>query len=271
MPGLIINGLEVPVPGRKVINYQDDPRVRLAIGEDGMKRSPRLWWSGIRRIILHTTRGIPGGKDQRAQEIRPGAGPPTWHRLNIAEMWKRDDVYSGAHLVVDHDSTSYCLADLRREAAYHATTDNAYSIGVEIKQGGAGELYADQLEAAADVVDVITLFVGIQRQIPALYRGRPIQRLSEVGGCGRDVVGVFGHRDQTHRRGAGDPGDAIFEVLRRRGYEPWDFDAGDDLRAWKARQTKLGVLPDGVPGGATTASLRARGYAGGLWSCAPSP
>lgn len=262
MPGLIINGTSVPVPGRRVVSWRDDPLVRLKMPEDGRKR--RGGW--IRQVILHTTRGIPGGKDRRAQVIRPGRGLTSWSRVNLARMWADDERNSGAHLVVDFDATIYCLADLAAEATFHATTSNDASVGIEIKQGGDAELYADQLAAMADLVDVITFELGIQRQLPSVYRGRPFRRLSEGGDRGVDVVGVFGHRDQTARRGAGDPGDAALAALADRRYEAFDFDAGEDLEVWRDRQRMLGLKPDGVPGPATTLALLRRGFGGGLWT-----
>lgn len=266
MSGLVIGGRIVPVLGRRVISWHDDSRVRLAIGEDGRARRER--W--IRQVILHTTRGIPGGKDRRAQVVYAGAGRSTWDRLNLAEMWRRDELYSGAHLVVDHDATVYCLADLELETAFHATAANDSSVGIEIKQGGDAELYEEQLAAVVDLVNVITAELGIQRQIPHLYRGRPLKRLDEKGGRGADCVGVFGHRDQTNRRGAGDPGDPIMERLAAAGYEPHDFERGGDLEAWRGRQCLLGLAADGVPGPGTVSALRARGFAGGLWRCPPA-
>jgi hypothetical protein len=264
--GLIMDGRVVPVPGRRVVSWKDDPLVRLKMSEDGRRRSPI---AKVRQVIIHTTRGIPGGKDKRAQVIRPGLGPSTWSRLNLAKMWADDDRNSGAHYVVDFDGTIYALADAVTELTYHATTANPVSVGIEIKQGGDAELYAEQLEAVADLVDVLTLELGIQRQIPSRYRHRPFERLAEMGGGGRDVVGVFGHRDQTARRGAGDPGDEIYAVLARRGYERLDFEAGEDLLRWKERQAILKVPADGVPGPATTAALARRGFKGGLWMCPP--
>jgi hypothetical protein len=264
--GLVIGGRIVPVPGRLVRNWHDDSRLRLAMGEDGRARRGHA----IRQVILHTTRGIPGGKDRRAQVVYPGRGPGTWGRLNIAKMWRDDAEYSGAHLVVDHDETIFCLADLELETAFHATACNDTSVGIEIKQGGDAELYEGQLAAVVDLVNVITLELGIQRQIPHLYRGRPLKRLDEKGGRGADVVGVFGHRDQTARRGAGDPGDPVMERLAAAGYEPHDFERGGDLEAWRRRQSDLGVAADGVPGPDTVAALRARGFGGGLWRCPPA-
>jgi len=163
----------------------------------------------------------------------------------------------------------YQLADPATELAYHATTANSMSIGIEVKQGGDAELYAEQIGTAVDLCDFLTEQFGIQRQTQSVYRKRPIRRLAEHGGMGKDVVGVFGHRDQTARRGAGDPGDAIIAALVLDGYERFDFDADEDIKAWKERQAAHGIVPDGVPGPMTAASLKAAGYRGGLWTMPP--
>lgn len=267
MSGIIVAGKVVPVLGRHVVTWQDDPRVRLSMPEDGRKRQPGVW---IRQVILHTTRGIPGGSDHREQVIRPGRGQSTWAKNNIARMWADDDRNSGAHFVVDFDCTWYQLADPATELTYHATTANSMSIGIEVKQGGDAELYADQIGSAVDLCNVLTEQFGIQRQTQSVYRKRPVRRLSETGGMGRDVVGVFGHRDQTARRGSGDPGDAIIAALVLEGYDRFDFDADEDIKAWKERQAALGLVPDGVPGPMTAATLKAKGYGGGLWAMPPA-
>jgi hypothetical protein len=266
---LIVDGREVAVPGRRVVNFRDDPSIQLETPEDGRRRPPGAW---IRQIILHTTQGIPGGADKRDQLIIAGAGPSSWSKLNIADMWRRDDRYSGAHLVVDFDATIYCLCDLVRTMAFHATDANPMSIGIEIKQGRAqAELYMEQIEAVVDLVDAIASEVGIQKQIPGPYRGRPLRRLDEDGGKGRDMIGVFGHRDQTSRRGAGDPGDYVMARHAARGYEVFDFDAEEDLLTWAERQRSLGrgLTPDGIPGPATVKALKACGFGGGLWRRPP--
>lgn len=255
--GLVIRGSRVPVPGRTVTNFLDDPRYSLKLPEDGKaaRRHP------VQLVVLHTTKGIPGGKDRRPQDVRPGLGPNVDAELRCARFWSSSDLQSGAHLVVDFDGTIGCLADCADVVAYHAKAMNARSVGIEIYQGSAAELYAGQLEAVCDLVDVLTMTFGIQRQIPDKYRG-PLARLTSGGA---DVVGVVGHRDGDDNRGEGDPGNAIFEALAARKYERFNFAAGDDRAAWKERQARLGVAADGIPGPATRHALAAAGHAGGLW------
>jgi hypothetical protein len=261
----IIDGKKVPAPeGLTVVNYQDDKRLRLRIGQlgggnDGARR--RTHW--IRSIILHTTKGIPGGSDQRPQKILPGLGPNLGKEFDVAKFWATSTKSAGAALVVDFDGSIGQLHDLGVEAAYHTgNAVNDLSIGIEIYQGSDAELYSRQLEKVADLVDFLTVQFGIQRQIPSRYLG-PIDRLDEGGGV--DCVGVFGHRDITDRRGAGDPGDAIMQILAARGYEKFDFQRDEDIHVWAARQRLLKAKDDGVPGPVTTQFLREKGYRDGLW------
>lgn len=268
MPGLVINGKDVPVEGLSILNYRDAPRLRLRVGHvdggnDGRKRT-----ATPQSIILHTTKGIPGGSNKTPQTLRPGRGPHTRAEERVARFWSTDPRSSGAHMVVDADCSMACLADLELVEAYHASGPiNARSIGIEVYQDASGALWAEQLEAVADLVDALTLLFGIQRTIPDAYRGE----LERLRAGGRDFYGVIGHRDCTDTRGRGDPGDFIFEVLARRGYERRNLAAGEDLEVWKERQRELGVVADGIPGPRTCQALLARGYRGGLWALPPAP
>jgi N-acetylmuramoyl-L-alanine amidase len=264
--GLVVDGLRLAVPGVRVVNFLDDARLRLKIGEDGTLR-PR--GARVQAVVLHTTRGAPDSDDHRAQQLRPGAGPSTRAGFEVVADWTADHRCAGAHLVIDFDGVVYCLADLVREESFHATSVNARTIGIELKQGRDCELYAEQLSVMARVVDWITADLGIQRQIPDRYRG-PVERL-EAGGA--DFYGVFGHRDQTDRRGEGDPGDLAMAELGTRGYERFNLRAGDDREVWRKRQAALGFGAadcDGIPGPKTVDALRRRGYQAGLWACPPS-
>jgi hypothetical protein len=266
MPGVVINGKAEAVPGLACSSWLDDPTLRLKAGEDCRRRFTR--W--IRGIVLHTTKGIPGGRDQRAQEIRPGLGAPVGAGLRTARFWSGDGRNAGAHLVVDFDGSVACLADLQTEAAYHAGEVNEVTIGIEIYQGGAAELYAGQLDVVVALLDWLTARFGIQRQMPLAGKRDLVRRIA-VGA--KDVVGIYGHRHVTTNRGPGDPGDAVFERLARAGYEAFDFDEGEDLARWKRRQEELGLDPehcDGIPGPGTTALLRAAGHPHGLVVARPA-
>lgn len=259
---LVIDGKSENVAGLHAISYLDDPNIpRLSKGRDARPRSTR--W--IRGIVLHTTKGIPGGRDKRRQEIRPGFGPGGDRGERVARYWSSDPKQSGAHLVADFDGLITQLADLQLECAYHAGPVNDVTIGIEIYQGGDAELYESQLDVTVHLIDFLTRRFGIQRQMPFEYDG--VQPRLEAGG--RNVVGVYGHRDVTGTRGHGDPGDAIFDHLRAAGYEGNDLRSNNDLRRWENRQKLLGIDSDGIPGPATVRALAAAGRKHGMWVARP--
>lgn len=270
-----MGGRVVPVPGIDVVNYLDDPRLRLAPG-DRRARSPRER-SWVHLFVKHTTGGIPGGSDLRPQLIVPGLGKSTGGGGRVVASWTHDvQRPGGAHLVVDQDGRAYCCADLLLEAAYHAQAANGVSVGVEDVQGHArAELYQGQLDASAALVVALCRMmpVPVQLQVPARYSGGPSRRLVRSQQRAvplADVVGIVGHRDLTASRGSGDPGDASIAALVAAGCEALDLDAGEDLAVWKIRQVKLGVAPaDGVPGPATVEAIRRSGRPSGIWRDLP--
>jgi hypothetical protein len=260
---VIVAGAPEEIPGLHTVSWLDHPQLRLRQGEDYRPRNPSTW---IRQVILHTTKGLPGKAGDPAQTIRMGLGAPVNAGERCALYWSQDGRHAGAHLVVDHDGTIACCADLHADAAYHAGSVNERSIGVEVYQGAHAELYLGQLQAVVTLCDWLTRRWEIQRQIPTHYEGRPIGRLEEGGD---DCVGVFGHRDVTATRGPGDPGDMVFYLLHQAGYERLDFSRGEDLGTWKSRQLGMGIAsPDGIPGPVTVARLRA-GRPAGLWVVRP--
>lgn len=274
MAGLIIDGKEIDVPEVSIRNFKKEPKLALRVGRSDGANDGGVRTLPVSLVVLHTTKGIPGGKDLREQVIKPGLGPNTQAEDRTATFWSTDPTPSGAHIVVDHDGTAACLADLSTVCAYHAGQFevNNRSIGIEIFQGSDAELYAGQLDAVRKIVDVITEHFGIQRQIPSSYNNSPIHRLV-IGG--RDLIGVVGHRDVSDQRGKGDPGDAIMATLATNGYEKFDFIAGRDKETWITRQTiinaelKRRAFPtqltvDGIPGPQTTNALRYLGYSNGL-------
>lgn len=251
--------LEQP-PGLTCISWLDNPELRLKLGSDAARRRPNTLVHGI---VLHTTKGIPGGPDLRPQEIRAGRGPHVDAGLRCARFWSGSDKMAGAHLVVDFDGVVACCADLRTEAAFHAGAVNQLTIGVEIYQGSSAELYSDQLDAVVVLVDWLTRRFQIQRQIPDRYRGDPLKRIVDSMGAG--FWGVYGHRDCDASRGSGDPGSAIFRRLGAAGYEDFDIDAREDVDVWKGRQQRFGLVADGMPGPKTAAALLVAGKPHGLW------
>lgn len=274
MPGLIINGQVVEVEGLNIINYIDNPSLRLNIpGNNGrLRRADET----VRAITLHITGGPDDKKYRDAQEdyIKPGFGP-SGKAIGIINYWKKN-VTAGAHIVLDFDGTIYCVADLNKAVTYHATCVNWCTIGIEQCRGTDGYMYEDQLQTTVKLVDALTRLFRIQRQFHKPYRAyKPVSRLTSKGGAGRTFYGVFGHRDQTDGRGPLDPGDPIFTRLEAAGYEGFDFQNQEDILIWKTRQQQLidtqylTEAPDGLPGYNTNQALEASGFKYGLWIARP--
>jgi len=259
--GVIIKGTDIEVPGLVIQNFKDDPKLGLK-RNDGRKR-PNTW---IRGIVLHTTKGIPGGRDKRPQDVRPGLGPDTKRDEKVAKMWSLDSRNAGAHLIVDFDASWVCTCDLQEFAAYHAGNVNDVTIGIEIYQGGKAQLYEEQLASVVTMVDFLTKTFSIQRQVHWPYKRRAIDRGLHRG---MDMVCVYGHRDCSNRRGEGDPGNAIIQMLIDNGYEAYDFSKNEDKKVWAQRQSSLGLTADGVPGPATARALLDQGKPHGLWISRP--
>jgi hypothetical protein len=263
---IVVAGQRVEIPGLTSICYLDEPRLRLRKAEDMARRL----LPEVRGIVLHTTKGIPGGADQRPQVILPGIGSPVDAGVRCARYWSTSKTAAGAHLVVDFDGTVSCCADLLLEAAFHAGPVNQVTIGIEIFQGGNAEMYAGQHEAVLTLVDWATRRFGVQRQVPDRYRGFPLTRLGFTGARGKDYFGVYGHRDVSANRGAGDPGSPIMTLLQRAGYEGADVGAYADLALWRPRQAALGIEPaDGIPGPHTRDQLEMVGRPHGMWLWRP--
>jgi hypothetical protein len=251
--GLLINGERYPVDGVNVVSPNDTPWSHLSPG-DG---KPRTRWPT--QVILHKT------KADDPEHVVPGAGP-YGRAERVAKFWQDDPAHSGAHLVVGGDYTA-CLADLVRFEAWHANQANERSIGIEHCEEAGGIVHELVLAAGMRVCLKIAEVCGIQLQVPRGYSGKPLRRFADGGST---LVGFFGHRDVSDRRGRWDPGERIFGMLINAGAETFDFDAGEDLVVWKARQVELNrrghnLVVDGVPGPATTAALRAEGYRGGVF------
>lgn len=261
---VIVNGQPEEIPGLRTRSWMDDARIkRLRPGEDCRRRITK-WPRGI---VLHTTKGIPGGQDRRPQVLRPGLGPNVDAGVRCTRYWSGNGKAGGAHLIVDQDGEITCCADLLLDVAYHAGIVNEVTIGVEIYQGSDAELYEDQLGYVVKLCDWLTRRFGIQRQIPSAYRGGPLKRLVQT--AGKDFVGVYGHRDCDANRGQGDPGSFVFDRLRTAGYEAWDLEARADMAAWAMRERTIGLAPDGVPGPAVVAELARRGRPHGMWVARP--
>lgn len=270
MTGLLWAGQIVPIPGLTIAPPASHGGPAWAALDHGDYRQRPTPW--VRQLILHSTKGI------HPQPIRAGAGPGGTDKV-VADFWRRDEAHSAAQLVVDTDGSVACLCDLARVAAWHAEGSSPWSIGIEMYQLADGGLYEATLDATARLVVALCELAGIPQQMPrGPYRGAPLRRM-EVGAGearrnlgGPDLVGVFGHRDNTGRRGRGDPGDAIWQRLAALGFEGLDYDGLEDLLVGKRRQATLNAADaraghtyrpltvDGVCGPASIAAMRRHGY-----------
>lgn len=254
MSGLLIAGTLHQVPNVTIIGPHETKWAHLGIGDSRTRRGmPTM-------VILHTTKGA------WPQVIKPGKGP-VGRAERTAEFWIDDPTYSGAHIVCGSDGVSACLADLANTQAHHATVSNPYAIGIEIYQEAGGVIFEAALEAAVRICNAISDALLIQRAVPRRpYANKPIARLARDGGKG--CYGFFGHRDNTVRRGRGDPGEAVFDRLEADGYEVIDFETHEDLAIGARRQRKLLAMGerlavDGFFGPQSVAAMRRRGFRDG--------
>ena len=262
MSNIIVGGKEIEVPFN-VINFIDSSKCKL--GPRSYRKRGTEEQKALCCIVIHTSRGIPGGKDLRPQVLHGGEGPDTNAGPRMAKTWQEDlSKFGGSHLIIDQNGMIWQGCDLLTEAAYHCEAGNAYSIGIENVQGSDAGLYEAQIESNTQLVNWLTAQFGIQRQIQELpYKGPVACLAGKV-----NKYGTWGHRDLTLKRGSGDPGDYLLQALADAGYEEFSFDDGEDIETWKNRQGELGIAPnecDGIPGPATVAALKEAGYEDGIW------
>lgn len=259
--GLLVNDRIVPVVGLAITPPASHGGPAWARLDPGDYRQRSTGW--IRQIIVHTTGG------HWPQKLVPGAGK-AGHAQQIADMWSGADrgsgqrVHSAAQLIVDFDGSVACLCDLATAGAYHAEGSNPWSIGIEMSTYPDGSITEATLAATARLVDAMCYpMFPVPRQMPrGPYRNRPIDRMETGAGAtrrntgGPSCVGVFGHRDNTSERGAGDPGDLIWRELAAFGFERLDYDGMEDISVGKDRQSALNALGarltvDGIVGPAS--------------------
>lgn len=269
--GFVIRGKVAEVPGLVVQSWHDVAAYRLRIGvnhPDGYYCGPRT----VRGICHHTTKGIPGGSDLRPQIIKPGVGPHGGSDA-CARWWSTSPAAAGAAIVGDRDGTLVCLADLVYEVTYHCgSPNNGYSVGWEHYQDQDAGIWEATISSAVKGSIALSDLLDIPRQVHWPYLGHPVARLDKPGGA--DYRGHYGHRDASSRRGAGDPGDFIIEALINSGFEAFNVEKDEDLKAWRNRQAQLnaaGASPsltvDGIPGPATYKAMRQTGLLFG--GCTP--
>lgn len=279
MSGLLMNGRLVDVPGVRVLSPREEEWVYLD-GADHQLRD-NAW---PRQVTLHTTQGTWPHK------IVPTAPRAGSRAQQIARYWGLNNgIHGGAHIIVDGTLVA-CLADLVKVCAYHATSVNQFSIGIEMVQEPDGTIGSDTLDTTVKVVLTICRELGIPLQMDDRpYVNNSVIKRLRYAATARSVVGVFGHRqnawmepgwllpakraqwpDGYADRGRGDPGDEIFVRLKRAGAMSLNFDVFEDLTYWKAVQRSHGIGDDGVCGPGTVRALRATGmWSSGIFAEAP--
>lgn len=244
---ILIDGHQYEIPGLHSVCVDQD--VRLSVGpEDFCPRTSPT----ISLICIHTTVG------DEPVVFTAGAGPGG-NGLRYADIWKSDSGrHAASHFLCDSDGTVYNFLDIGKFAAYHATSINQISVGIELMQHKDGKVYEAAYKSCVQLCEWLTAQTGklsrlvVQKQFHYPHNGA-ISRLIRGG---RDCNGIIGHRDQSLDRGAGDPGDLIFKYLWQAGFEAMDFYREDDKDIWMLRQRMMGFeKADGVVGPKTVAKM----------------
>lgn len=254
-----VNGRDLDVDGAKIVTWLEDSRLRL----NGQRR--RTTWP--RQWTLHKT--IADYPEKIVQSVAQGG-----RALQTIQNWLGG--VDGAALVTDLDGVVYQLVDVATVETFHATASNPWSIGHETEELPDGT--TTEIAMRSTVISCLAgcSEVGIQWQMQTrgTYTGHPMPRMAEHGMTpgGPDMVGIFGHRMNTERRGKWDPGEVFWDMLDEAGVHEFDFSKDEDKSFWREIQSDLrqrGLLefdgePDGVPGPKTVAALRADGYVDGI-------
>lgn len=260
---IILGGEKIATPGIETISWLDDPNVPKAT--DGSRR--KNW---IRAIVLHTVKGKLGG-------LKPGIKSST-----RAETYATYQAHTSRDVswdyTIDTDGTVVVSNDPIEKYTWHAGDVNGFTLGIELVQDENGDVWQGQIDATVKFLDFVTRELAkrnhpIQRQVPITGSGAPVWGVVariEKDSDAKNVVGIYGHRNQTNTRGPGDPGDHIFNALLNAGYKGFNLDAKEDLVFWASTQRLLGIEnPDGVPGPKTALALKAAGHPHGLWVTRP--
>lgn len=260
---IVLNGQKIATPGLETISWLDDPKVPRATDT-----TPRTKW--IRSIVMHTVSGKVGG-------VRPGKAPPSNRAESYAKYQANTSRDVSWDYTIDVDGTIVVSNDPMVAYTWQATSVNPWTIGIEMVQESNGDVWEEQIAVTVKFLDFLTKSLAdlshpIQRQVPMDSLGKPVRgvipRIVDASQA-KSVVGIYGHRNQTTNRGAGDPGDPIFNALLLAGYKGFNLNNQDDITFWKGVQKMLGVTEDGVPGPGTATALKAKGYAHGLWVTRP--
>lgn len=214
MSALVIDGKRVDVPAlADTVTWLDSPKVPKAT--DGRRRAR----SAVKAVVVHTTKAHP-------VKVRPGSLASTKAEA-LARYQASTTRDVSWHFTVDFDGTVVQSADPATWTCWHAGHVNGWTVGIEMVQGDDGSLYEHQLAVTAALVAWLCDVFGIERRYPVGADGRPASKpIAALGGKGTAPwSGVFGHRNQTSNKPAGDPGDPIFDRLAALGFTGYRFDA----------------------------------------------
>lgn len=219
---LVLGGNSYPTPGRDTKSWLDDPRlphIGASRRDDGEARTR----DEVRSIVIHTTKGKLG-------PLLTSTPPRSEKAESLARYQSRTERDVSWHATVDVDGTVVQSADPDVWECWHAGRVNGSTVGVELVQLDDRALYAEQLDAAVWLVATLCDRYGIPHTIPVGPDGRPwagiIPELMKApeGDSGKSWSGVYGHRNCSRRRGAGDPGDHVFAALLAAGFAPVPLD-----------------------------------------------
>jgi hypothetical protein len=205
---VVIGGTREEIPGIASVCWLDgNPKVKYVTDK---KKRERV----CRGIVCHTHEGVLG-------ELLEGLGPNTTMDERLAMYQTQTDRIVSWDWTQDQNGDVTWQNDPLVDYTFHGNQVCDVTVGFELIQKVrrnskgevvGGDLYSGQIAAAVLMIDFITARLGIQRQIPwDKKRNRPVRGVvGRIAAGGGDVVGIYGHRNITTNRGAGDPGDAIF-------------------------------------------------------------
>lgn len=272
---LVIRNKEVEVPGvLESLSFKQNPKFAFT----NPKHSALRTTTWPRNICLHTRMGLLPPKILSTTPNR------RWDEI-VAPRQSSNDTAVSWHVSIDADGTFVCHLDLVLARGFHAGQCNDVSIGIEMFQEADGTMYEATFDTCVKVCDAICIEMGIARAIPAPDERGILRRFANPknsvlnrsirlahlpgGRAGEDFVGVWGHRNGTRNRGAGDPGDEIFKWLQEAGFKAFSLDADEDIAFWKDVQKRVlkwdPKYCDGIPGPMTVAALKDMGFSDGLY------
>lgn len=230
---VIIDDQRIDTPAFESICWMDDQHVPRAT--DGRKRTKDT----VVAVVLHTVHGKPG---KLVRGTKPSKRAETYAHYQTAT--EREVSW---HFTVDTDGTVVQSADPARWLCWHAGKVNAWTVGIELVQDNDGTLYSATLDAAVKLVELLCEKLGVERRLPVDAAGAPSRGvIRALTGERGPWSGVFGHRNQTHNRGRGDPGDQVFSALLEAGFTGVVLDDAPSV-APAAAPTKPPSAPSATP------------------------